>query len=40
VIITLVGAILAVLLLRVGIEVFVAIIEIAQNTRGRKKPRL
>jgi hypothetical protein len=39
VIITLVGAILAVLLLRVGIEVFVAIIEIAQNTRGRKKPR-
>jgi len=39
VIITLVGAILAVLLLRVGIEVFVAIIEIAQNTRSRKKPR-
>ncbi|WP_431277185.1 DUF4282 domain-containing protein [Leifsonia poae] len=39
VIITLVGAILSVLLLRVGIEVFVAIIEIAQNTRGRKKER-
>jgi hypothetical protein len=38
-IITLVGAVLAVLLLRVGIEVFVAIIEIAQNTRGRKKER-
>jgi hypothetical protein len=39
VIITLVGTILSVLLLRVGIEVFVAIIEIAQNTRGRKKER-
>ncbi|MFF1879008.1 DUF4282 domain-containing protein [Leifsonia sp. NPDC058230] len=39
VIITLVGAILSVLLLRVGIEVFVAIIEIAQNTRGRKRER-
>jgi hypothetical protein len=39
VIITLVGAILSVLLLRVGIEVFVAIIEIAQNTRGRKRGR-
>jgi hypothetical protein len=38
-IITLVGTVLAVLLLRVGIEVFVAIIEIAQNTRGRKKER-
>ncbi|WP_085370859.1 DUF4282 domain-containing protein, partial [Leifsonia sp. NCR5] len=39
VIITLVGAMLSVLLLRVGIEVFVAIIEIAQNTRKRSKQR-
>ncbi|MDN4615258.1 DUF4282 domain-containing protein [Leifsonia sp. F6_8S_P_1B] len=39
VLITLVGAILAVLLLRVGIEVFCAIIEIAQNTRRRQPPR-
>lgn len=38
VLVTLVAAILAVLLLRVGIEVFVAIIEIAQNTRGRRRP--
>ncbi|MEO7016107.1 MAG: DUF4282 domain-containing protein [Leifsonia sp.] len=38
-IITLVGTMLAILLLRVGIEVFVAIIEIAQNTRRRKKDR-
>jgi hypothetical protein len=38
VLITLVGAILAVLLLRVGIEVFCAIIEIAQNTRRRRPP--
>jgi hypothetical protein len=29
---------LAVLLLRVGIEVFCAIIEIAQNTRRRRPP--
>jgi hypothetical protein len=39
VLVTLVGAILAVLLLRVGIEVFCAIIEIAQNTRRRQPPR-
>lgn len=39
VIITIVGAMLSVLLLRVGIEVFVAIIEIAQNTRRRHKQR-
>ena len=38
VLITLVGAMLAVLLLRVGIEVFCAIIEIAQNTRRRRPP--
>jgi hypothetical protein len=38
VLVTVVAAILAVLLLRVGIEVFVAIIEIAQNTRGRRRP--
>jgi len=38
VLVTLVAAVLAVLLLRVGIEVFVAIIEIAQNTRGRRRP--
>jgi hypothetical protein len=38
VLVTLVGAILAVLLLRVAIEVFCAIIEIAQNTRPRRKP--
>lgn len=39
VLVTLVGAILAVLLLRVTIEVFCAIIEIAQNTRRRRPPR-
>jgi hypothetical protein len=38
VLVTLVAAVMAVLLLRVGIEVFVAIIEIAQNTRGRRRP--
>ncbi|SEA83080.1 protein of unknown function [Leifsonia sp. 21MFCrub1.1] len=38
VLITLVGAMLSVLLLRVGIEVFCAIIEIAQNTRRRRPP--
>ncbi|WP_158864090.1 DUF4282 domain-containing protein [Leifsonia sp. AG29] len=38
VLVTVVAAILAVLLLRVGIEVFCAIIEIAQNTR-RRPPR-
>jgi len=38
VLITLVGAMLAILLLRVGIEVFCAIIEIAQNTRRRRPP--
>ena len=39
VLLTLVGAMLGVLLLRVGIEVFVAIIEIAQNTRrGKRRP--
>ncbi|MCI0155470.1 DUF4282 domain-containing protein [Leifsonia shinshuensis] len=39
VLVTLVAAILAVLLLRVTIEVFCAIIEIAQNTRRRRPPR-
>ena len=38
VLVTVVAAVLAVLLLRVGIEVFCAIIEIAQNTR-RRPPR-
>jgi hypothetical protein len=38
VLITLVAAMLSVLLLRVGIEVFCAIIEIAQNTRRRRPP--
>ncbi len=36
-IITVVGTALAILLLRVGIEVFVAIIAIAENTRPRRK---
>ena len=39
VLVTLVAAILSVLLLRVTIEVFCAIIEIAQNTRRRRPPR-
>ncbi|WP_426624054.1 DUF4282 domain-containing protein [Leifsonia sp. McL0607] len=39
VLVTLVAAILAVLLLRVTIEVFCAVIEIAQNTRRRRPPR-
>ena len=38
IVVTLVAAILSVLVLRVGIEVFVAIIEIAQNTRARRRP--
>ena len=38
VLVTLVAAVLSVLLLRVTIEVFCAIIEIAQNTRGRRRP--
>ncbi len=36
-IITVVGSALAILLLRVAIEVFVAIIAIAENTRPRRK---
>lgn len=39
ILVTLVAAILSVLLLRVTIEVFCAIIEIAQNTRRRRPPR-
>jgi hypothetical protein len=35
--ITVVGAVLAVLLLRVGIEVFVAVVAIAENTRPRRR---
>ncbi|AAT88748.1 hypothetical protein ATY41_05045 [Leifsonia xyli subsp. xyli] len=38
VLVTLVAAVLSVLLLRVTIEVFCAIIEIAQNTRPRHRP--
>lgn len=34
---TVVAAMLAVLLLRVGIEVFVAVVEIAENTRPRRR---
>jgi Domain of unknown function (DUF4282) len=35
---TVVGAMLAILLLRVGIEVFVAVVAIAENTRPRHRP--
>jgi hypothetical protein len=34
---TVVGGVLAILLLRVGIEVFVAVVAIAENTRPHRK---
>ncbi|MDQ1583627.1 MAG: hypothetical protein QOF36_1681, partial [Microbacteriaceae bacterium] len=37
---TVVGALLSILLLRVVIEMFVAIVSIAENTRPRKKKDL